>query len=93
VWQSHGKNCPRCQRTLSRASVLERRAGRASLILLVASSLLALAKTIIGQKLTIPLAGGLLSVAFHSVGRWAAQAQERMHRQMSIDDIADVYEY
>jgi hypothetical protein len=52
-----------------------------------------LAKTIIGQKLTIPLAGGLLSVAFHSVGRWAAQAQERMHRQMSIDDIADVYEY
>jgi hypothetical protein len=73
-------------------------------MLLVASSLLLALLTnitILGpKKLTnIPLAaaggggGLLLSVAFHLMERWAAQAHGRMHRKMGIDDIADVYKY
>jgi hypothetical protein len=93
LWQFHGKHCPRCQRTLARATVLERRAGRAAAILMVASAVVAAVKAQLNQKLTVPFAGLVLAVGLRCVERWAAQAHAKMHRVMTIDEIADVYTF
>lgn len=93
LWQLHGNKCPRCQRMVSRASTLEKSAGRASSVLLVATAVLAVVKARVGQKLTMPLAGVAMVAVLQLIGRWAGQAHEKMHRVINIDAISDVYAY
>lgn len=93
MYDYHGKDCPRCQRTLKRASLIERRARQAKRIFLIGSAMLAMVASSLGKKLTVPFLGLIASVASHWIESMMRKAKEAMHLPMDIDAIDDIYAF
>jgi hypothetical protein len=93
MYDYHGKDCPRCLRSLKRAALIERRARQATRILLAGSLILALTAASFGKTLKIPLVGFFIALVCQWVEFLMRQAKETMHHKMDTDPIEDVYAF
>lgn len=93
TYDNHGKECPRCQRTLKRAAIIEKTAGRSSTVLLLASSMLALFATASRKSLNAPVAGLIFATFLRMIESSMRKARETMHLKLEHDKIEDVYAF
>ena len=93
MFDYHGKECPRCQRSLKRAASIEKNAGRSSTILLLASSMLALFVSTSGKKLTIPFLGLFVATLLRVVESIMRKVRETMHARLEVEKIEETYAF
>lgn len=95
LWDNHGKNCPRCQRMLARAKLIEKLSHRLKGLTLFCSVTAGFIQSFRGSKMIFAWAGLLVSLMFLCLERMAVQIYEKLHRRTNIPeiDVSDVYAY
>lgn len=93
MFEYHGKECPRCQRSLKRAAIIEKRAGHSSTALLLASTMLAIFASTAGKNLRLPFLGLFVATLLRVTETIMRIARETMHLRLEIDKIEEIYAF
>ena len=101
MYEYHGKYCPRCQRSMKRAKIIQNRASQISTIFATISTIGALLISRLStstsssavKSFTIPLVGYCIALVAHILQKQMRYVQDRMHKSFDTDDITDVYAY